>query len=373
MHRDASAPAAEIARLAKELSATAPVAAGSEELEGYRAQRADLEAMLAELGEADEDRELLLAEVEATGSAAGGKGRELEGLLVRSFLARRERGADPASAADPSSCVLEVRPGTGGDEAGFFALELLECYKKGCEAGGLEWAPIEVVMTSAGGLKEATVEVASPPYAGTKAYDLLRHESGVHRVQRVPSNDVKIHTSACSVVAIPSAPERFAESFPKDDLRIDVYRASGAGGQHVNTTESAVRITHLPTNTVVCIQDERSQHKNKAKAMKVLGARVAEQMREEDARRAGELRGALNATGNRSDRIRTYNFKDDRVTDHRVKETVFGCKEMVGAGTVVEQFWGLLEELKAEAVMESMDEAAEKDEAFMERWRKANN
>jgi peptide chain release factor 1 len=225
----------------------------------------------------------------------------------------------PKDEADARSAILEIRPAAGGDEAGLFAAELFTMYQKYADGKSWKFEILDYGDTGLGGIKEATAEVT-----GRNVFARLKYESGVHRVQRVPATESqgRIHTSTVTVAVLPEA-EEVDVQINEDDLKIDVYRASGAGGQHVNKTESAVRITHLPTGTIVAMQEERSQHKNRAKAMKILRARIYEQQRSSLAATRSADRKSQVGTGDRSERIRTYNFPQGRVSDHRINLTLY--------------------------------------------------
>ncbi len=230
----------------------------------------------------------------------------------------------PKDAADERSVILEVR-GTGGDEAALFAGDLLGMYQRYCSLQGWKTEIMSLSESDLGGYKDATLEVA-----GRGAYARLKFESGVHRVQRVPATETqgRIHTSAATVAVLPEVEDVDIVIHDKD-LRIDTYRAQGAGGQHVNKTDSAVRITHIPTNTVVAMQEEKSQHKNKAKAMTLLKAKIYDAERKRvDSARASE-RKSLVGSGDRSERIRTYNFPQGRVTDHRINLTLYNLARII--------------------------------------------
>lgn len=231
----------------------------------------------------------------------------------------------PPDPLDSKNILMEIRAGTGGDEASLFAADLYRMYSRYAESLGWRVELMEATTTEVGGFKEIIVSVT-----GQEVYSILKFESGVHRVQRIPSTESggRIHTSAVTVAVLPEAEETDIQ-VRTEELRIDVFRASGPGGQSVNTTDSAVRITHLPTGLVVICQDEKSQHKNKAKALRVLKARLFEQ--EESRRRAEEAehRRSQVGSGDRSERIRTYNFPQNRLTDHRINLTLYRLDSII--------------------------------------------
>ena len=241
----------------------------------------------------------------------------------------------PADPADAGNVYLEIRAGTGGDEAALFARDLLRMYLRYGELGGWSSEIVNESLGEHGGYKEVIVRIA-----GRGVYSRLKFESGGHRVQRVPETESqgRIHTSACTVAVLPEAGEIGEIEIDASDLRIDTFRASGAGGQHVNKTDSAIRITHLPTNTVVECQDERSQHKNRARAMSLLKARLLAAERERRDSERAETRRLLVGSGDRSQRIRTYNFPQGRVTDHRINLTLYKLGDIMagGLGEIIE-------------------------------------
>lgn len=251
----------------------------------------------------------------------------------------------PTDPMDEKNILLEIRAGTGGEEAALFAGDLFRMYCRFAERMNWKVELMSENPTDNGGLKEVIALIS-----GQRVYSHLKYESGTHRVQRVPATESqgRIHTSAATVAVMPEAEEVDVDIKP-EDLRIDVYRASGAGGQHVNKTESAVRITHLPTNTVVTCQDEKSQHKNKAQAMKVLASRILQSERERKHNEIAADRKSLIGSGDRSERIRTYNYPQGRMTDHRVNVTMYSLERFMDG-----EIHAVIEALTAQAQSEAL-------------------
>ena len=296
-----------------------PVAKAAAAVSTMRGEIAELEAMLDD----PEMRSIAQEELGELNAALP----QAEHALALAML--------PRDRADSRAAMLEIRAGTGGDEAALFAADLLRMYERYAAEQGWRVEVVSANSSDIGGFKEVVAEIN-----GNGVFAKLKFESGVHRVQRVPVTESggRIHTSAATVAVLPE-PDEVDVQIEDKDLKIDVYRASGAGGQHVNTTDSAVRITHLPTNTVVTCQDGRSQHKNKAQAMLVLRARLFEAQRDAAQGVEAEARKAMVGSGDRSERIRTYNFPQGRVTDHRINLTLHRLPEILegtGLGEMID-------------------------------------
>jgi peptide chain release factor 1 len=327
--------AGEFGKLSKEYSDLTPMVEAIAELRNAQRELADLEQLRA--GEADAElRALAEAEIPALQRRIAGIEQRIKVMLL------------PKDEADERNAILEVRAGTGGEEAALFAAVLFRMYQRYAGMRGWRFDVLDVSETGLGGIKEASAEVT-----GRNVFERLKFESGVHRVQRVPETEGsgRIHTSAATVAVLPEA-EEVDIHIDEKDLRIDVFRSSGPGGQSVNTTDSAVRITHIPTGMVVSQQDEKSQHKNKAKALKVLRARLYERERQaREAARAAERKSQV-GTGDRSERIRTYNFPQGRVTDHRINVTLYKIDKVVNGEALDEIIDVLLAEDQAAKLAE---------------------
>ena len=301
------------ASLMKEYKNLTPVVEKYREYVRCKKTMEDARELLDEAGGDKEMKELAQLEFDESREALETLGEELKILLL------------PKDPNDEKNVIIEIRGGAGGEEASLFAGSLYRMYTMYAEARRWKTEILNASETELGGFKEVSFSVE-----GDGAYSRLKYESGVHRVQRVPETESqgRIHTSTVTVAVLAEADEVELEIAPTD-LKIDVFRASGAGGQHINTTESAVRITHLPTGVVVECQDERSQHKNKDKAMKILRSRLYEALLEEQNDKIASERKSQVGTGNRSERIRTYNFPESRVTDHRIGLTLYRLESIL--------------------------------------------
>lgn len=324
------------AKLSKEYSDLTPLSALIRAFKNAKAERADLESIMSD---PTADREMkALAEADF--------------YRLKEDIPRLEKNIQlallPKDAADTKNAILEIRAGTGGDEAALFAADLFEMYRKYAIERGWQFEVMDMSESTLGGLKQVIAEVS-----GKEVFARLKYESGVHRVQRVPKTEAsgRVHTSAATVAVLPEA-EEVDVSIDEKDLKIDTYRAGGAGGQHVNKTESAIRITHIPTGIVVEQQDERSQHKNRARAMKILRTKIYEGQRQKLAAARALDRKEQVGSGDRSERIRTYNFPQGRVTDHRIDLTLYKLDRVVSGECLDEIIDPLISNDQAEKLAE---------------------
>lgn len=328
--------------LSKEFAELQPVVVAVRKLQDARAELADLTQMLADKDIDADMREMAQEEKAALEERMPDIDHEISLLLL------------PKDIADERDAILEVRAGTGGDEAALFAGSLFRMYQRYAELRGWKMEIISVSEGDVGGYKEIIASVK-----GQGVFARMKYESGVHRVQRVPETEGsgRIHTSAATVAVLPEA-EEVDVHIEEKDLRVDVFRASGPGGQSVNTTDSAVRITHIPTGIVVSQQDEKSQHKNRAKGMKILRARIFDAERAKvDAERAQARKGQV-GTGDRSERIRTYNFPQGRVTDHRINLTLYKLDQVIAGDALDEVVDALISEDQA-AQLAALNDSAD--------------
>ncbi len=341
--RDAlNAPDLEQSRLvalSKEYAELTPVAEAAGRWRDTRAELAGLVEMLADPATDPEMKALAEDERTLAEERLEAVEQELRTLLL------------PRDATDERNVILEVRAGTGGDEAALFAGDLLAMYRRHASLAGWRFELLEGAETELGGIKEAVAQIS-----GDQVYARLKFESGVHRVQRVPKTETqgRIHTSAATVAVLPEAEEVDLE-INEQDLRVDTFRSQGAGGQHVNTTDSAVRITHLPTGVVVSCQEEKSQHKNRAKAIKILRARLLDAEQQRRASERAEARKVQVGSGDRSERIRTYNFPQGRITDHRINLTLYKLDRIIAGERLDELIDALVAEDRA-ARLAAMEE-----------------
>lgn len=323
-------------RISREYAELIPVVEGARALWKLEAEISDLEEMLQDPDIDSEMRALAQADLSEHRHSMPDLQKKIQLLLL------------PQDVADQKNAILEIRAGTGGDEAALFAADLYRMYHRYAEYRGWKIEPLQITETDLNGIKEAQTLIS-----GSGVFARLKFESGVHRVQRVPETESsgRIHTSAATVAVLPEA-EDIDVDIDEKELRIDVYRASGPGGQSVNTTDSAVRVTHLPSGIVVTQQDEKSQHKNRAKAMKILRSRLYEVERERiDSERSADRRIQV-GSGDRSERVRTYNFPQGRVTDHRINITLHKLDRVLEGEALDELIEGLISEDQANRLAE---------------------
>lgn len=336
----------QLAKLARENSTLEKIVAAIVKFRAAAAELADLRSVIKETDGSTADGAELVRMATAEADALQASVTEQEAKLLRLLLPRDE--------ADSRDAILEVRAGVGGEEAALFAGEVYRMYEQYAAARGWGWQPLSIAKEPGfGGMREAVVSVT-----GEGVFGRMKYESGVHRVQRVPitQSTGKLQTSTMTVAVLPEAEEVDIE-LKNSELRIDTYRAGGAGGQHVNTTDSAVRITHLPTGLVVAIQDERSQTQNRAKAMRVMRARLFEMEREKrEAERSAHRRSQIGSSA-RSERVRTYNFTQGRITDHRIGLSKFDTEAMM-RGDFLDEYMDALDAAAQEEALAAMEESS---------------
>ncbi len=325
-------PGEEFVKLSTEYAELAPVVEAIEAYESALQEAEDLKSLQSD----PEMKDMAAEELLALQDKIPGLESQIKQALI------------PKDAADARNAILEIRAGTGGDEAALFAADLLTMYKGFAGAQGWAFEIVESSPSDLGGYKEVIAEIT-----GRNVFEKLKYESGAHRVQRVPKTESggRIHTSAATVAVLPEA-EDVDVQIDEKDLRIDTFRSQGAGGQHVNTTDSAVRITHVPTGVVVEMQEERSQHKNRDKAMKILRTRLYDAQRQKLAEERAADRKSQVGSGDRSERIRTYNFPQGRVSDHRINLTLYKLEEILSGEALIEVVDQLIAEDNAEKLAE---------------------
>lgn len=322
---------AEFAKLSKEYSDLTPIAEKIMEWQQATQEKSDLEELLNDSSLDKDLKEMAQADMQSLHEKLPDLLQQIQILLL------------PKDVDDDRNAIIEIRAGTGGEEAALFGAVLLRMYQRYAELQGWKFEMMHESDTGLGGIKEASASIS-----GKGVFAKLKFESGVHRVQRVPETETggRIHTSAATVAVLPEA-EEVDIHIEEKDLRIDVFRSSGPGGQSVNTTDSAVRITHIPTGVVVQQQDEKSQHKNKAKALKILRSRLYEHQRAQKAAERAASRKSQVGSGDRSERIRTYNFPQGRVTDHRINLTLYKLDRIIEGAGLEEMIQALISEDQA--------------------------